>query len=65
MLTPAALRRAGRFTWKIDTFSEISKRELRSNVFEVGSYKWCAAGPLSWLPRNPTRMAVQPCAAAA
>jgi hypothetical protein len=33
---------AGRYTWKIDNFSEISKRELRSNVFEVGSYKWCA-----------------------
>jgi hypothetical protein len=55
VLTPGARRRAGRFTWKIDTFSEISKRELRSNVFEVGSYKWCAACPPSWLPRNPTR----------
>jgi|TARA_B100000767_G_scaffold200632_1_gene187598 hypothetical protein len=32
----------GKFTWKIENFSEISKRELRSNVFEVGSYKWCA-----------------------
>ena len=31
----------GKFTWKIENFSEISKRELRSNVFEVGSYKWC------------------------
>ena len=30
----------GKFTWKIENFSEISKRELRSNVFEVGSYKW-------------------------
>jgi len=26
----------GKFTWKIDTFSEISKRELRSNMFDVG-----------------------------
>eukprot|EP00976_Prorocentrum_cordatum_P082745 1184953-Prorocentrum_minimum.AAC.2 len=33
----------GKFTWKIENFSEISKRELRSNVFEVGSYKW-------WVP---------------
>ncbi|GMH40925.1 hypothetical protein BSKO_08829 [Bryopsis sp. KO-2023] len=30
----------GKFTWKIENFSETSKRELRSNVFEVGSYKW-------------------------
>eukprot|EP00898_Chlorokybus_atmophyticus_P004854 jgi/Chlat1/536/Chrsp103S01120 len=30
----------GKFTWKIDNFSEISKKELRSNVFEVGGYKW-------------------------
>lgn len=31
----------GKFTWKIENFSEISKRELRSNVFEVGGMKWC------------------------
>jgi len=30
----------GKFTWKIDNFSEIGKRELRSTIFEVGSYKW-------------------------
>ncbi|CAM6084166.1 unnamed protein product [Calypogeia fissa] len=30
----------GKFTWKIENFSEISKRELRSNIFEVGGYKW-------------------------
>eukprot|EP00850_Spirogloea_muscicola_P000645 SM000002S05725 [mRNA] locus=s2:1806044:1813333:- [translate_table: standard] len=30
----------GKFTWKIEKFSEINKRELRSNVFEVGGYKW-------------------------
>eukprot|EP00252_Welwitschia_mirabilis_P006889 TRINITY_DN1781_c0_g1_i1.p1 TRINITY_DN1781_c0_g1~~TRINITY_DN1781_c0_g1_i1.p1 ORF type:complete len:1298 (-),score=334.57 TRINITY_DN1781_c0_g1_i1:264-4157(-) len=30
----------GKFTWKIEKFSEISNRELRSNVFEVGGYKW-------------------------
>eukprot|EP00803_Ostreobium_quekettii_P010629 evm.model.scf_3047.3 EVM.evm.TU.scf_3047.3 scf_3047:6484-7042(-) len=29
----------GKFTWKIENFSETSKRELRSTVFEVGSYK--------------------------
>lgn len=40
---PAALY--GKFTWKIENFSEISKRELRSTVFEVGSYKWCAPAP--------------------
>lgn len=33
----------GKFTWKIENFSEINKRELRSAIFEVGSYKWCAA----------------------
>ncbi|KAG9143078.1 hypothetical protein Leryth_006332 [Lithospermum erythrorhizon] len=30
----------GKYTWKIDNFSQINKRELRSNVFEVGGYKW-------------------------
>ncbi len=40
----------GKFTWKIENFSEISKRELRSNVFDVGGYKWCASTPS--LPRS-------------
>lgn len=30
----------GKFTWKIENFDSITKRELRSSVFEVGSYKW-------------------------
>lgn len=30
----------GRFTWKIDNFRQLNKRELRSNAFEVGGYKW-------------------------
>ncbi|XP_022721766.1 MATH domain-containing protein At5g43560-like isoform X2 [Durio zibethinus] len=30
----------GKYTWKIENFSQINKRELRSNVFEVGGYKW-------------------------
>ncbi|KAM1216344.1 hypothetical protein ACFX2I_012601 [Malus domestica] len=30
----------GKFTWKIEKFSQINKRELRSNAFEVGGYKW-------------------------
>ncbi|GMH18854.1 hypothetical protein Nepgr_020695 [Nepenthes gracilis] len=30
----------GRYTWKIEKFSQINKRELRSNAFEVGGYKW-------------------------
>ncbi len=30
----------GKFTWKIERFSEISKRELRSAQFDVGDYKW-------------------------
>ncbi|XVE81777.1 hypothetical protein DITRI_Ditri15bG0093200 [Diplodiscus trichospermus] len=30
----------GKYTWKIEKFSQINKRELRSNAFEVGSYKW-------------------------
>jgi hypothetical protein len=33
----------GKFTWQLDKFGESGKRELRSNVFEVGSFKWCAA----------------------
>ena len=32
----------GKITWKIEKFSEISKRELRSKTFDAGSYKWCA-----------------------
>lgn len=38
--SPSPMDLYGKFTWKIENFSEISKRELRSNVFEVGSYKW-------------------------
>ncbi|XP_022739701.1 MATH domain-containing protein At5g43560-like [Durio zibethinus] len=30
----------GKYTWKIKKFSQINKRELRSNAFEVGGYKW-------------------------
>ena len=33
----------GKFTWKIENFSEISKRELRSSQFDVGEYKWYAS----------------------
>ncbi|KAI4317973.1 hypothetical protein L6164_025793 [Bauhinia variegata] len=30
----------GKHTWKIEKFSQITKRELRSIAFEVGGYKW-------------------------
>ncbi|KAB5537624.1 hypothetical protein DKX38_015157 [Salix brachista] len=30
----------GKFTWKIENFSQINKRELRSDAFKVGGYKW-------------------------
>ncbi|KAE9592354.1 hypothetical protein Lalb_Chr19g0128431 [Lupinus albus] len=30
----------GRNTWKIENFSQITKRELRSKAFDVGGYKW-------------------------
>ncbi|KAF9673538.1 hypothetical protein SADUNF_Sadunf10G0034600 [Salix dunnii] len=30
----------GRFTWKIENFSQINKRELKSDPFKVGGYKW-------------------------
>jgi hypothetical protein len=30
----------GRFTWRIDDFTGTSKRELRSQQFSVGDYKW-------------------------
>lgn len=30
----------GKYTWKVEKFSQITKRELRSNAFEVGGYKW-------------------------
>ena len=38
----------GKYTWKIENFSEVNKRELRSAIFEVGSYKWCAAALRNW-----------------
>ncbi|GLT99452.1 hypothetical protein SLE2022_168900 [Rubroshorea leprosula] len=31
----------GKCIWKIEKFSQINKRELCSNAFEVGGYKWC------------------------
>ncbi|XP_074587115.1 TNF receptor-associated factor homolog 1a-like isoform X2 [Curcuma longa] len=37
---PKPLDLYGRFTWKIEKFSTINKKELRSNAFEVGGYKW-------------------------
>ncbi|CAH8300744.1 unnamed protein product [Eruca vesicaria subsp. sativa] len=30
----------GKHKWKIEKFSEIKKRELRSNYFEAGGHKW-------------------------
>ncbi|XP_051127006.1 TNF receptor-associated factor homolog 1b-like isoform X2 [Andrographis paniculata] len=30
----------GKNTWKIEKFSQINKRELRSDPFDVGGYKW-------------------------
>ncbi|KAE9589766.1 hypothetical protein Lalb_Chr21g0312421 [Lupinus albus] len=30
----------GKHTWKIEKFSQITKRELRSNAFEFAGYKW-------------------------
>ncbi|CAN8247820.1 unnamed protein product [Cochlearia groenlandica] len=30
----------GQDTWTIEKFSEINKRDVRGNVFEVGGYKW-------------------------
>ncbi|XP_012570433.1 TNF receptor-associated factor homolog 1a-like isoform X2 [Cicer arietinum] len=30
----------GKHTWKIEKFSQITKRELHSSAFEVGNYKW-------------------------
>ncbi|XP_061370988.1 TNF receptor-associated factor homolog 1a-like isoform X2 [Gastrolobium bilobum] len=30
----------GRYTWTIEKFSQITKRELRSNAFDVGGFKW-------------------------
>ncbi|WOH12749.1 hypothetical protein DCAR_0832257 [Daucus carota subsp. sativus] len=29
-----------KFTWKIEKFSQINKRELKSNAFKVGDYNW-------------------------
>ncbi|XP_049373159.1 TNF receptor-associated factor homolog 1a-like isoform X1 [Solanum verrucosum] len=37
---PKPVELFGKYTWKIDKFSQINKRELRSNTFEVGGYKW-------------------------
>ncbi|KAL8241228.1 hypothetical protein R6Q59_014583 [Mikania micrantha] len=30
----------GKYTWKIEKFSQTNNRELRSNSFEIGGYKW-------------------------
>ncbi|KAK6911354.1 MATH/TRAF domain [Dillenia turbinata] len=30
----------GKFTWKIEKFSQTGKKELKSDIFEVGCYKW-------------------------
>lgn len=30
----------GTYTWKIGKFSEICKKEIRSNVFEIGGHQW-------------------------
>ncbi|XP_047955505.1 TNF receptor-associated factor homolog 1a-like [Salvia hispanica] len=30
----------GMYTWTIYNFSQINKRELRSNAFDIGGYKW-------------------------
>lgn len=30
----------GKYTWKIEKYSENNRRELRSDVFDVGGYKW-------------------------
>jgi hypothetical protein len=35
----------GRLTWKIQQFSELGKRELRSSQFDVGEFKWCVVLP--------------------
>ncbi|TMW96306.1 hypothetical protein EJD97_007593 [Solanum chilense] len=37
---PKPVELYGKYTWKIEKFSQINKRELRSNTFEVGGYKW-------------------------
>uniref|UniRef100_A0A0E0JBZ3 MATH domain-containing protein n=1 Tax=Oryza nivara TaxID=4536 RepID=A0A0E0JBZ3_ORYNI len=41
----------GKFTWRIDNFSQINKRELRSNSFDVGGYKCFNA---FWLGMDPS-----------
>lgn len=38
----------GKYTWKIEKFSQVNKRELRSNAFEVGGYKWLDFLPWSF-----------------
>ena len=30
----------GKYTWKLEEFSDVSKRELRSPTFDIGSFKW-------------------------
>ena len=38
----------GKFTWRIDNFSQINKRELRSNSFDVGGFKWYGLIVINW-----------------
>jgi len=30
----------GRYTWRIENFSKEKKREMKSEPFEAGGYKW-------------------------
>lgn len=39
----------GKFTWRIDNFSQINKRELRSNSFDVGGFKWYGLIAINWI----------------
>eukprot|EP00850_Spirogloea_muscicola_P017540 SM000152S01528 [mRNA] locus=s152:35556:42868:+ [translate_table: standard] len=45
----------GKFTWKIEKFPEINKRELRSNVFEVGGWSHFAQFTIAVVNKDPKK----------
>lgn len=54
----------GKHTWKIEKFSQLTKRELRSNAFEVGGYKWYVDGyifEINSVPSNIFNIFWSPC----
>ena len=40
LLGPGPSNLFGRYTWRIENFSKEKKREMKSEPFEAGGFKW-------------------------